>query len=249
MSRRMPWYKRDVDAWRGGTRGMSIELRGFYSECLDAMWDVQGPIPDDVEKLAVMFCCNPRTVRKLLPQLVGLGKVVLTAEGYLNPRMMNDLGRAVPVPIQAGLDADQKPARAEFDANSSAFAAEFDAKIPKNPMNSTRDFRREIQKEEEEPRGMRARDDVLITDGRIEIGPFTAAELTAEFPHCDVASVAIRAAPELVKFRRPSLGDKLAVLRRSAMFDACARQRAARSTAKPSGNGKQSVLDYIRSQQ
>lgn len=29
LRRSLPWYKRDVDAWRGGTRGMRMELRGF----------------------------------------------------------------------------------------------------------------------------------------------------------------------------------------------------------------------------
>lgn len=75
MSSALPWYKRDVDAWRGGTRGMDLELRGFYSELLDAMWDAQGPIPNDERKLAMMVCCNVRTVRKLLPQLIARGKV------------------------------------------------------------------------------------------------------------------------------------------------------------------------------
>lgn len=136
MTRRLRWYKRDVDAWRGGTRGMSLELRGFYSELLDAMWDRQGPLENDVAKLSVTLCCNPRTVRKLLPQLVALGKISETAEGLTNARMQSEFS----TPIQG-----------EVEANSRAIAREFEPKVSKNPENSTRDLevRRESKRKDD----------------------------------------------------------------------------------------------------
>jgi uncharacterized protein YdaU (DUF1376 family) len=127
MSQTLPWYKRDVDAWRGGTRALSLELRGFYSELLDAMWDAQGPIPSDVEKLAVTVCCNPRTIRKLLPRLIALGKIIETPNGLLNKRMQTEIQ-----------DAASKRIPSELTSNSARIRSEFDRKIPKNPMNSTR---------------------------------------------------------------------------------------------------------------
>ncbi len=135
----LPWYKRDVDAWRGGTRGMSMELRGFYSECLDALWDIQGPLPKDPAKLAVMMATNPRTVRKLLPQLIGLGKLIETLEGYYNPRMKRDIEAKRPAPVQP-----------ELDANSSRIQAEFEPKVPETSIISMADFVEVRGKKEEE---------------------------------------------------------------------------------------------------
>lgn len=123
----LPWYKRDVDAWRGGTRGMSLELRGFYSELLDALWDRQKPLENDETKLAVMVGCNKRTVRKLLPQLIALGKLKETPVGLINERMSRDI-----------FDANSRPVRSEFASNSSGIQVEQTRKNPKNPMNSTR---------------------------------------------------------------------------------------------------------------
>lgn len=134
MSSALPWYKRDVDAWRGGTRGMDLELRGFYSELLDAMWDAQGPIPNDDRKLAMMVCCNVRTVRKLLPQLIARGKVKETPEGLVNERMSKEIGETA-----------SRSIRSQFDRNSKRIRPEFDAKNPKNPTNSTRDL--EVEEE------------------------------------------------------------------------------------------------------
>lgn len=91
MSKKLPWYKRDVDAWRSGTRGMSLELRGFYNELLDEMWDHQGPVPFHVKRIAMATCCNARKVRQLLPQLIDLSKIVETPEGLINRRMADEI--------------------------------------------------------------------------------------------------------------------------------------------------------------
>lgn len=141
----LPWYKRDVDAWRGGTRGMSLELRGFYSELLDAMWDRQAPIPNDESKIAMMVGCNKRTVRKLLPQLVALGKIVETADGLSNARMAREIEDVQP--------SGSKRIRPEFDGNSSRIEPEFESKNPKKRANSTRvlEVEEEAEKEEEYP--------------------------------------------------------------------------------------------------
>jgi uncharacterized protein YdaU (DUF1376 family) len=135
MTKKLPWYKRDVDAWRGGTRSMSLELRGFYSEFLDAMWDRQGPLENDVAKLAVTLCCNPRSVRKLLPQLIALGKIIETPEGLVNARMMADLSAAI---------------GRELERNSAGIRTEFEPKVPEKRVFSTRDLEPDPEEEKEE---------------------------------------------------------------------------------------------------
>ena len=205
MSKQLPWYKRDVDAWRGGTRSMSMELRGFYSECLDAMWDLQGAIPAEPEKLAIMLCCNPRTVRKLLPQLVALGKLVRTNDGYLNARMADE--------IEA---AGSKPIPREFDVNSNGIGAEFEPNVAKNPMFSTRVLEKEEEEGEEEtppirPTNMASSPPARATalqskfeKGRVQITADLATEIAIEYPKARLPEVLTAAAAKLAPMRRLS---------------------------------------------
>lgn len=234
MSRVLPWYKRDVDAWRGGTRSMTMELRGFYSECLDAMWDMQGPIPAEVEKLAMMFCCNPRTVRKLLPQLVAMGKLVLTPEGYENPRMMSDI-RGTP----------SAPIRAEFEPNSSRIHAEFEPKVAKTSMFSTREVEEEKEEEEEAPSARARRGEILIEKGRVMIGDAMARDITAEFPHARIEEVAISAAAQLVDAGRLPPDAVAAIVRKCAMWNH--RDNLRQAGVRAAAPGQKTALEIVRS--
>lgn len=121
---------------------MSLELRGFYSELLDAMWDRQKPIPNDEAKIAMMVGCNKRTVRKLLPQLIALGKIIETPDGLSNSRMAREIEDVQP--------NGSKSIRPEFERNSTRIRSEFDLKNPKNQANSTRDLEVEEEGEKEE---------------------------------------------------------------------------------------------------
>jgi uncharacterized protein YdaU (DUF1376 family) len=149
VSKKLPWYKRDVDAWRGGTRSMSLELRGFYSEFLDAMWDRQGPVENDVAKLAITLCCNPRTVRKLLPQLIALGKIIETPEGLINARMMGDLSAAI---------------GRELERNSAGIRTEFEPKVPEKRVFSTRDL--DTDSDEEKDKELKCSKNSILGLGR-----------------------------------------------------------------------------------
>lgn len=217
-----PWYKRCPADWQHGTRscGMSMELRGFYSECLDAMWDLQGPLPKDGKRLAMLLGCNPRTVAKLMPKLVALGKMIETPTGYYNQRMLDDIGVTG---AEAGFDADSKPIQTEFDA-----------KVPKKPANTTR----EEESESESYTHTSARG-VEFEDGRVSIGPDAAAALAADFPGVDLATVADLAAPELCRYRAPSPADRMAVVRKWARLTANRNREAAqrRPTASRSAAG------------
>lgn len=144
-SSHLPWYKRCPSDWQRGTRrhGMSFELRGFYSECLDVMWELQGQLPKDAKTLSMLLGTNPRMVRSLMPKLVDLGKMVESETGYYNPRMMADIcgcneseldGEFTPVSI-----ATQPPVEVESKSNGARVERESSAKIQKNPMITTRE--------------------------------------------------------------------------------------------------------------
>lgn len=150
MSRK-PWYQRHPADWQNGTIGMSLELRGFYSEFLDAMWQRQSQLPKDDKWLAMATRCSPRMVRACIAKLIAAGKVIETETGYYNPRMMADIlcldavapdGQFAPVsrPTQPRVERESRPTRARTEREPSA-------KIKKSPMNSTRDLESESKKD------------------------------------------------------------------------------------------------------
>ena len=154
----LPWYKRNPEDWRRGTRrhAMSIELRGFYSECLDAMWELQDALPKDDKILSILLAVSPRLVRALMPKLIALGKIVETESGYFNPRMLADIqGRpvAAPEPTRAPVEPESSASRAPVEPESSASRAPVErqsrTKVPKNPVFSTRDLEEDLEKERE----------------------------------------------------------------------------------------------------
>lgn len=206
---------------------MSMEERGFYSECLDAMWELQGPLPKDGKRLALLLGCSPRTVAKLMPRMIAAGKIVETWYGYYNPRMMADL-------VEPVLPLDHGPAQRVSDAFRSAshrVRAEFDAKVPENPANTTRE--EESESEIDTPLCARRADDggISIDEGRVTIAGPAAADLGAEFPTVDLAAVADLAGPELARFRAPSPADRLAVVRKWCRIAAERQARRLRPTA------------------
>lgn len=249
-SQKKPWYKRCPADWQRGTRacGMSMELRGFYSECLDVMWDLQGPLPTDDKQLALLLGCGARTVRKLMPELVALGKIALTPAGYLNVRMMADIGWPLSLGPQAATAATAGahqtgapgvPGGAQESANSTGTHAELDAKVPKNPANTTRDL--ESESESDSPNRARG-GEIDFSNGVVTIPEEVAAALRAEFSGADLAEVAACAAADLVRFRSPSPVDRLAVvrkwaaLRHGATAAAAARLRPTASAAPPAAD-------------
>lgn len=144
MSRALPWYKRNPDKWRNGTRGMSMELRGFYSEFLDASWERQGQLPKDVKWLSHAFQCSTQLVRALMPKLISAGKVIETATGYYNPRMAADIAgvdEVAPEGEYAPIDESERcPLERETRAKRQPNASETQTEIQKKLMISSRDL-------------------------------------------------------------------------------------------------------------
>lgn len=230
MSKRLPWWKKHVSDWRAGTRRMSLELKGFYGECLDAQWDLQTELPIDDKKLSIMLDCSPRSVRKLMPLLVAAGKMVKTPTGYYNPRMMKD--------IVGG----------EFEVNSTGIRTEFEPKIDKNPMFSTREERRQIPEERNKKAPACEDGQIFLEGGRVKIGEPMAAELLAKYPHASIEQVEVLAAPELTKLashRRPTQAELVAIVWKVALWNDKDNSRTtARGTV--ANPGQPRALDVIR---
>lgn len=249
----LPWYKRDVDAWRGGTRGMSLELRGFYSELLDAMWDRQAPIPNDESKIAMMVGCNKRTVRKLLPQLVALGKVVETADGLSNARMAREIEDVQP--------DNSKRIRPEFDLNSKRIRPEFERKNPKNPMFSTRVLEVEEEVDKESPPCSPSREPEAAPSKQARPTPKPAPETKAKTGDIDAgfeawARVAsdygLPACKSVSEARRKRMAKRLKVAGGPEAFEAVLRKEIAgsgflrgRKAPKPGHKPFKADVDFV----
>lgn len=138
---RRPYMPFFVDDWRAGTRGLSLEARGFYLEFLLAQWDRGSALPDDDREIAVTLGCNPRTVRKLLRHLIDAGKL-MCADGWVwNERVRSE--SADHRSDDQGADPTyHKPVQTEFEPNSNRIRAEFELnssrKSPKTQQNQRR---------------------------------------------------------------------------------------------------------------
>lgn len=85
-----PYMKLFTSDFRDGTANLSFELQGFYFRILTYLHDGE-TVPSDHSELARFLQCNARTVRKLLPQLVALGKLYVDGFELKNPRIEREL--------------------------------------------------------------------------------------------------------------------------------------------------------------
>jgi hypothetical protein len=95
----------------------------------------------------------------------------------------------------------------------------------------------------ESPDSAGARDGISIEGGKVIIPPSVADDLKAEFPDVDLTEVAVLAAPDLVRFKRPSGADCYAVVRKHALLSARTRR-----TKDPGKAPKMTVAEVLRRQ-
>jgi uncharacterized protein YdaU (DUF1376 family) len=86
MAKGLPWYKRDPERWIMGTRDLTLEERGAYSEIVDYL-NLRGrPLPDDIRIIASLINTSPQKWRKIRQRLLDLGKIVIEGDYLTNPR-------------------------------------------------------------------------------------------------------------------------------------------------------------------
>jgi uncharacterized protein YdaU (DUF1376 family) len=78
-----PWYRRYGGEFIVGTMALSLEEKGAYSLCLDLIYDLDGPIPDDARWLAGICGVSVRKWTALRERLINTGKLV-EREGFLS---------------------------------------------------------------------------------------------------------------------------------------------------------------------
>lgn len=85
------WYKRDPEAYFDGTRELSLEERGAYSDILDMIYMHGGAIPYSDRVIAGLLVINIRKWNYLKGRLLAAKKLFLTAEGYLHNKAAEEL--------------------------------------------------------------------------------------------------------------------------------------------------------------
>src|SRR5262245_6169862 len=68
----IPWY---VDRWLGGTRVLSLEERGAFTDWIASYAARDGLFPDDLELFASVWGCNSQKARRLRRDLLAKGKL------------------------------------------------------------------------------------------------------------------------------------------------------------------------------
>ncbi len=116
-ARQTYYFKFYGDKWRSGTVAMGLEAKGLYIDIISLMWDRKGCLPACPLALARLLKVDPRVCRRVLAQLIGLGKLRVDGDRLTNKRMGHEI--AVYLSTAATIDAaaDQPPAAAEIDAD------------------------------------------------------------------------------------------------------------------------------------
>jgi hypothetical protein len=81
---RLSYFKCDPDAALHGTQGMSDALFKVYVRLFWHMYSTGGPVRFDEQKLKFLVEKRPQDVRKLVGELIEMGKLTLDENGFLH---------------------------------------------------------------------------------------------------------------------------------------------------------------------
>jgi len=110
--------------WLAGTSRLTLEQQGLYWNICSLIYDSGGPIRNDAGWIGRCATdCAPRRARRLIDQLIGAGKLVVTEEGLLtNRRAEVELDRA-----------DDRIKSAKYAGNIAGISHKYRANFRKKP--------------------------------------------------------------------------------------------------------------------
>lgn len=85
------WYRRFPKDFRDGTRHLSLEVRGAYSELLDMMYEANGPIAENDKLIAHAMCISKRKWESIKETLRQDGKIIIRDGIISNVRASTEL--------------------------------------------------------------------------------------------------------------------------------------------------------------
>ena len=71
------FYKRNPGLWMTGTDDLTLEQEAAYSRVIDATHLYDHPVRNNLRVLAGLWRCNERKAKRLLAELIALGKLTI----------------------------------------------------------------------------------------------------------------------------------------------------------------------------
>lgn len=97
-----PWYKRYARDFHEGTRELTLEERGAYSDIIDLIFMAGGPIKDDDGRISHKLCIHINKWRSLRKRLIAKGKLFTTPQGIHNARAQEELAAREAMRVRLG---------------------------------------------------------------------------------------------------------------------------------------------------
>ena len=85
------FYKRNPGLWMTGTDDLTLEQEAAYSRVIDATHLYDHPVRNNLRVLAGLWRCNERKAKRLLAELIALGKLTIDGAFIVNRKAMEDL--------------------------------------------------------------------------------------------------------------------------------------------------------------
>jgi uncharacterized protein YdaU (DUF1376 family) len=121
----MPWFKMYPEAYLEGTRKLTPEQRGIYSDCLMLLYKHDKPLPKNDAWMACELHVNVKVWRRVRDLLLSLGKLIEMPDGYINNRAaieceerLKRRSNKVASQLQLGLQLGSKPTATELQTVS-----------------------------------------------------------------------------------------------------------------------------------
>lgn len=126
------WIKFYPSDWLSGTRGLNAAETGVYITLIAMMYEREGPVPNEPKRLARQIGMTAGAFEKVIEELLGQGKILLTEEGFWKDRVAKEIKNREEKSESAKTSAQtrwqkSKKKQTQFDANASETQCEVDA--------------------------------------------------------------------------------------------------------------------------
>jgi uncharacterized protein YdaU (DUF1376 family) len=85
------WIKFYPSDWLSGTRGLSAAETGVYITLITMMYEREGPVANEPKRLARQMGMTAAAFEKVVDELLGQGKILLTEEGFWKDRVAKEI--------------------------------------------------------------------------------------------------------------------------------------------------------------
>ena len=145
----MPWFKFSPKDWIEGTRDLTPEQRGIYVDCLCIMYRTERPLPLCDKRTAHRLEISVRLWRSVKAALLRAGKLKETDAGYINDRVISELGSRL---AQSRVKSESAASRERKKREKFESSNENNATRPQTVQSHCIDIRGKKEEEESEER-------------------------------------------------------------------------------------------------